>query len=119
MYEMLMKQMTERENVTEPLNAPDRMKWVHRMNNIRNRATEIVNTDLINSLRTSVAAPPWCRRCRNAEKSLFVVSGQQKAPYCYDAFCFAGKLLIFSFRAFSFCLRPPFRSVRRSLQREV
>lgn len=57
MYEMLMKQMTERENVTEPLNAPDRMKWVHRMNNIRNRATEIVNTDLINSLRTSVAAP--------------------------------------------------------------
>ena len=42
----------------------------------------------------------------------------KKAPYCYDAFCFAGKLLIFSFRAFSFWLQPQLRPVRRSLQRE-
>lgn len=47
MFLRLIKQMSEREGVTEQLKAKDQMAWVGRMNNIRNRATEIVNTDLI------------------------------------------------------------------------
>ena len=37
----------QREGVTEQLKAQDQMQWVQRMNNIRDRATEIVNHDLI------------------------------------------------------------------------
>lgn len=44
---LLTKQMVEREGVTEQLKAQDQMLWVQRMNNIRDRATEIVNNDLI------------------------------------------------------------------------
>ena len=44
---LLTKQMAEREGVTEQLKAQDQMVWVQRMNNIRNRAMEIVNHDLI------------------------------------------------------------------------
>jgi hypothetical protein len=44
---LLMKQIAEREGVTEQLKAQDQMLWVQRMNNIRNRAMEIVNHDLI------------------------------------------------------------------------
>jgi hypothetical protein len=44
---LLTKQMAEREDVTEQLKAQDQMLWVQRMNNIRDRATEIVNNDLI------------------------------------------------------------------------
>ena len=47
MLSRLVKQMAEREGVTEQLKADNQMEWVARMNNIRNRATEIVNTDLI------------------------------------------------------------------------
>ena len=47
MFSRLVKQMAEREGVTEHLKADNQMEWVGRMNNIRNRATEIVNTDLI------------------------------------------------------------------------
>ena len=43
----LEKQMAEAEGVTETLKADDPMEWVGRMNNIRNRATEIVNTEII------------------------------------------------------------------------
>ena len=43
----LVKQMAEREGVTEKLKADNQMEWVARMNNIRNRATEIVNHDII------------------------------------------------------------------------
>ena len=43
----LVKQMAEREGVTEQLKADNQMEWVGRMNNIRNRAIEIVNADLI------------------------------------------------------------------------
>ena len=43
----LVKQMAEREGVTEQLKADNQMAWVGRMNNIRSRATEVVNTDLI------------------------------------------------------------------------
>ena len=44
---LLSKQMAEREGVTEQLKARDQMLWVQRMNNIRDRAMEIVNHDLI------------------------------------------------------------------------
>ncbi len=47
MFFRLVKQMAEREGVTEQLKADNQMKWVARMNNIRNRATEIVNNDII------------------------------------------------------------------------
>lgn len=43
----LVNDLAEKENVTEELKATDMMLWVQRMNNIRNRATEIVNLDLI------------------------------------------------------------------------
>ena len=44
---LLTEQMAEREGVTEQLKAKDQMFWVQRMNNIRHRAMEIVNHDLI------------------------------------------------------------------------
>ena len=47
MFNRLVKQMAEREGVTEQLKADNQMEWVGRMNNIRSRATKIVNTDLI------------------------------------------------------------------------
>lgn len=47
MFSLLVKQMAEREGVTEKLKADNQMEWVARMNNIRSRATEIVNADLI------------------------------------------------------------------------
>ncbi len=43
----LVKELAEKENVTENLKATDQMAWVQRMNNIRNRATEIVNAEMI------------------------------------------------------------------------
>ena len=43
----LVKQMAERESVTEQLKAENQMEWVARMNNIHSRATEIVNYDII------------------------------------------------------------------------
>lgn len=43
----LVKEMAEQEGVTKMLKAKDQMAWVQRMNNIRQRATEIVNRDLI------------------------------------------------------------------------
>ena len=43
----LVKQMAERKGVTEKLKADNQMAWVARMNDIRSRATEVVNTDLI------------------------------------------------------------------------
>ncbi len=47
MFFRLAKQMAEREGVTEQLKADDQMEWVARMNNIRNRVAEIINSDLI------------------------------------------------------------------------
>ena len=47
LFSRLVKQMTEVEGVTEQLKADNQMEWVRRMNNIRNRAMEIVNTELI------------------------------------------------------------------------
>ena len=47
MFSRLVKHMAEREGVTEQLKAENQMAWVQKMNNIRNRATEIVNSELI------------------------------------------------------------------------
>ena len=44
---LLIKQIAEREGVTEQLKAQDQMLWVQRINNIRDRAIEIVNHELI------------------------------------------------------------------------
>lgn len=47
MFEELVKSLAEKENITEKLKADTPMKWVALMNNIRNRATEIVNAEVI------------------------------------------------------------------------
>ena len=44
---VLTKQMAEREGITEQFKAQDQMLWVQQMNNIRDRAMEIVNHELI------------------------------------------------------------------------
>ena len=46
-FSRLVKQMAEAEGVTEQLKADNQMEWVGRMNNIRSRAMEMVNNDLI------------------------------------------------------------------------
>ena len=43
----LVKEYAEKEGVTEQLKSTDQMAWVRRMNNIRNRAAEIVNNEVI------------------------------------------------------------------------
>lgn len=43
----LVKEMAEKENITEVLKAENQMQWVQSMNNIRNRAEEIINSELI------------------------------------------------------------------------
>lgn len=50
MFSRLVKQLAEREGVTETLKAENQMEWVQKMNNIRSIATEIVNNDLIYTL---------------------------------------------------------------------
>lgn len=47
MFLRLVKQMAEREGVTEKPKADNQMEWVARMNNIRRRSTEVVNKDII------------------------------------------------------------------------
>ena len=47
MFSRLVKELAEKENVTEELKSTDMMLWVQKMNNVRNRATEIVNADII------------------------------------------------------------------------
>lgn len=49
MFYRLVKQFAKQEGVTEQLKADNQMLWVRKMNNIRNRATEIVNNELINT----------------------------------------------------------------------
>lgn len=47
MLSQLVKQLSENEGVTETLKADNQMEWVSRMNNIRNRVTEIVQSKMI------------------------------------------------------------------------
>ena len=44
---LTVRQMQEAEGVTEALKAADQLEWVRRMNSIRNRAEEIIKTELI------------------------------------------------------------------------
>ena len=43
----LVKQIADAEGITETLKASDQMEWVRQMNNIRSRAAEVVNSELI------------------------------------------------------------------------
>lgn len=47
MFCRLVKEFATREGITEKLKADNQMEWLAWMNSIRNRATEIINTDLI------------------------------------------------------------------------
>ena len=46
-FSKLVERMAKSEGVTEQLKANNQILWVGRMNNIRQRATEIVNTEMI------------------------------------------------------------------------
>lgn len=50
MYDNLVKQIAEQEGITEQLKATDMLAWVQAMNNIANRAREVVNQSLIYTL---------------------------------------------------------------------
>ena len=47
MFERLVKQMAEREGVTEQLKVANSMEWVRKLSSIRNRAVEITSSELI------------------------------------------------------------------------
>ena len=47
LFSRLVKELAEKEGVTEPLKSTDQMAWVRQMNNIRSRVTEIINEDII------------------------------------------------------------------------
>ena len=47
MFFRLVKELAEKEGITETLKAENQMLWVQRMNTVRETATEIVNNDLI------------------------------------------------------------------------
>ncbi len=47
LFSQLVKEYAEKEGVTEQLKAADQMAWVRRMNNIRSRAKEVVNSEVV------------------------------------------------------------------------
>ena len=47
MFNQLVKSLAEKENITEQLKGNNMLLWVKKMNNIRNRAMEIVNSEVI------------------------------------------------------------------------
>lgn len=47
LFSRLVKEYAEKEGVTEQLKATDQMKWVQKMNNIRERVTETVCSDMV------------------------------------------------------------------------
>ena len=47
MFDRLVKQLSEKEGITEQLKAQDQMAWVGAMNSIRNQAEEIINAEII------------------------------------------------------------------------
>lgn len=47
LFYRLVKEYAEKEGVTEQLKAADQMAWVRKMNNIRERATEVVNSEVV------------------------------------------------------------------------
>ena len=47
LFSRLVNQLAEKEGVTEQLKATNQMAWVRKMNNIRERATEVVNSEVV------------------------------------------------------------------------
>lgn len=47
LFSRLVKEFAEKEGVTEQLKATDPMAWVQRMNNIRERVTEMINAEVV------------------------------------------------------------------------
>lgn len=47
LFSRLVKEYAEKERVTEQLKATDQMAWVRKMHNIRDRATEVVNSEVV------------------------------------------------------------------------
>lgn len=47
LFSRLVKELSEKEGVTEQLKVENPMEWIRRMNNICNRVTEIVNSEVI------------------------------------------------------------------------
>ena len=47
MFDLLMKQLAEKEGITEQLKATDQMRWIQRMQSIANRVREIVEKEVI------------------------------------------------------------------------
>jgi len=47
LFSQLVEQMKQAEDVTEQLKAADQMEWVRRMNSIRNRAEDIVESEVV------------------------------------------------------------------------
>ena len=47
MFSQLVKSFAEKENITEKLKSDNPMLWVQKMNSIRNRAMEVVNSEVI------------------------------------------------------------------------
>ena len=47
LFSRLVKEYAEKEGVNEELKVADQMAWVQRMNNIRERATEVVNAEVV------------------------------------------------------------------------
>ena len=47
LFSRLVKEYAEKEGVTEQLKSADQMAWVRQMNNIRERATEVVNSEVV------------------------------------------------------------------------
>ena len=47
LFSRLVKEYAEKKGVTEQLKATDQMAWVRKMNNIRERATEVVNSEVV------------------------------------------------------------------------
>ena len=67
MFDLLIKQLVEKEGITEQLKATDQMAWVGAMNNIRNRAEEIVNTEIIYA-QAKRRGRQWLRRFLHVER---------------------------------------------------
>lgn len=47
LFSRLVKELAEKEGVTEQLKSADQMAWVRQINNIRERATEVVNSEVV------------------------------------------------------------------------
>ena len=59
MFQLLVSVLSKQENVTEELKAKHPMEWVQKMNSIRNRATEIVNSEWIYYEGAEISSLPF------------------------------------------------------------